>query len=75
MAKPKTRRDVERVYSSKQFVAKLRRLADSIEQGRQFRIQIGGQRITIPPDAVISVEHERGGSAEEVEFQLKWPVE
>jgi len=75
MAKPKIRRDVERVYSSKQFVAKLRRLADSIEQGRQFRIQISGQRITIPPDAVISVEHERGDSAEEVEFQLKWPVE
>ncbi len=72
MAQAKGKRDIERNYLAKQFVAKLRRLADCIEQGKRFRIQVAGERVSIPPDAVISVEHERGASEEEVEFQLKW---
>ncbi len=67
------KRDVEKDYPAKQFVAKLRRLADCIEQGKRFRIQVAGERITIPPDAVINIEHERSSQDEEVEFQLKWP--
>lgn len=74
MAKRKQRseRDIEKTYSNKQFVAKLRRLADCIEQGKRFRIQISGERVSVPPDAVINIEHEREGSGEEIEFQLKW---
>ena len=72
--KKKGKRDVEKTYPAKQFVAKLRRLADSIEQGKRFRIQVAGERVSIPPDAVISVEHERGSKTEEVELQIKWPV-
>ena len=55
MKKPE--RDVEKAYSTQQFVAKLRRLADCIEQERRFRIQIAGERISVPPDAVINIEH------------------
>lgn len=73
--KQKARRDVEKDYPSKQFVAKLRRLADCIEQGRRFRIRVAGERIGIPPTAVINIEHERGKSEEEIEFQLKWRVQ
>lgn len=69
----KAGRDVEKDYPSKQFVAKLRRLAQCIEQGKRFRIQVAGERILIPPDAHINIEHERSESGEEVEFQLKWP--
>ena len=65
-------RDVEKAYLARQFVAKLRRLAECIKKGRPFRIQIAGRRVTIPSDATISVEHEREGKAEEVELQLKW---
>ena len=65
-------RDIERGYSVKQTVAKLRRLADHLEQGEPFRIQIAGERINIPARAVFTIEHEREGRAEEVEFQLKW---
>lgn len=65
-------RDIERTYTAKQFVSKLRRLADAIENDERFRIQIGGERVSIPSDAVISVEHERDGSEEEVEFQIRW---
>lgn len=70
----KTKRDIEVGYSPEQIVSKLRRLTDCIEQGRRFRIQVSGERISVPPDAVINIEHERGGSEEEIEFQLKWPI-
>lgn len=70
--KKKSERDVEKAYTAKQFVAKLRRLADCIEQDKRFRIQIAGERISVPPDAVINIEHEREGRSEEIEFQIKW---
>jgi amphi-Trp domain-containing protein len=68
----KAERDLEKAYSKAEFVSKLRRLADALEKGRRFRVQIAGERVSIPPDATINIEHERGGGTEEVEFQLKW---
>ena len=65
-------RDIEKAYTTGEFVAKLRRLADALESGQIFRIQVAGERITIPADAVFNIEHEREGKEEEVEFQLKW---
>ena len=67
-------RDVERNYSVPEFAAKLRRLADALEADKPFRIQVAGQRIRVPKRAAISVEHEREGDSEEVEFQLKWQL-
>lgn len=67
-----TDRDLTRTYSRAQFVAKLRRLADSIEAGRGFTIQVAGERLRIPADATFNVEHERSGNDEELEFQLLW---
>lgn len=72
--KKKSKRDIEKGYPAKQFVAKLRRLADCIENGDRFRIQIAGERVSVPPDAIINIEHEREGTAEEIEFQLKWDL-
>lgn len=72
MAKKKTRRDIEKAYSPAQTAAKLRRLAEAIETGRPFAIQVAGERIYIPARAVLNIEHEREGKNEEVEFQLKW---
>ena len=72
--KKKRQRDIEKDYPAKQFVAKLRRLADSIEKKKRFRIQVGGERVSVPPQAVINIEHEREEGNEEIEFQLKWPV-
>jgi amphi-Trp domain-containing protein len=73
--KKRAKRDVEKDYPTKQFVAKLRRLADCMEQSKRFRIQVAGERISIPPTAIINIEHERSASEEEVELQLKWPLE
>ncbi len=68
----KADRDIEKTYSNEDFVAKLRRLADTIESGEKFEIQIAGERIYVPVRAVYSIEHERGDSEEEIEFQIKW---
>ena len=67
-------RDIERNYTVPEFAAKLRRLADALESGSSFRIQVAGERFRVPRAAEISVEHEREGDEEEVEFQLKWRV-
>ncbi len=73
--KARPQRDIEKNYSPKQFAAKLRRLADCIEQDKYFRLQVAGTRVNVPPKASISIEHERGSSEEEIEFQLKWSLE
>jgi amphi-Trp domain-containing protein len=69
---PDTTRDVERIYTTAEVVAKLRRLADALESETPFRIQIAGERINVPARAEFSIEHERGDDEEEIEFQLKW---
>lgn len=65
-------RDLEKTYPTKDFIAKLRRLADCLEAGKQFEIQIAGERIYVPVGATYNIEHEREGGAEEIEFQIKW---
>lgn len=70
----KTDRDIDKVYPLPDFVAKLRRLADALEAGEQFDIQIAGERIYVPSRAIFSIEHEREEGAEEIEFQLRWEV-
>lgn len=68
----KRNRDVERGYTRSQFAAKLRRLADAVEGGNRFAIQVAGERIHVPARAAFTVEHERSGAEEEIEFQIKW---
>jgi amphi-Trp domain-containing protein len=68
-------RDVEKVYSNADFAAKLRRFADAVEQGKRFEIKVAGERIRVPAGAAFSVEHEREGNDEELEFQIKWTNE
>lgn len=71
----KVERDVEKVYSKAEFVAKLRRLADAIERDERFEIQIAGKRIYVPVRANFTVEHEASKDEEEIEFQIKWQRE
>lgn len=71
----KQERDVEKGYPEADFVAKLRRLADAIESGTRFEIQIAGERIYVPVRATYNIEHERSGDEEEIEFQIKWERE
>ena len=72
--KKKGKRDIEKSYTTRQMVAKLRRLADCLENGKQFKIQIAGEKIAVPAGAVFNIEHERGKKTEEIEFQFKWKL-
>jgi amphi-Trp domain-containing protein len=65
-------KDVEKSYSNKEVIAKLRRLADALEEEKTFEIQIAGERIYVPPYATIEFEYQREGEEEEVEIELKW---
>lgn len=65
-------RDLTKTYSRAQFAAKLRRLADAIEMGKPFTIQVAGERLRIPATVEFNIEHERSGTSEELEFQLLW---
>lgn len=68
-------RDIEKTYTKSEFIKKLRRLADSLEKGNKFSIQVAGEKINIPKDAVINIEHEKSKKEEELEFQIKWNIE
>lgn len=65
-------RDLERTYSRAQFVSKLRRLADALEAGKPFTIQIANERLRIPATTAFNIEHERTGDVDELEFQVRW---
>lgn len=65
-------RDIEKTYSKAQFIEKLRRLADCLEKDERFDIQIAGERIYVPQNALFNIEHERSGGYEEIEFQITW---
>jgi len=77
-------RDVEKEYQLPEFVEELRRLADALEKGEPFQIEVDGETVSVPISATFSVEHERGSEdagdgeqadvEEELEFQIKWSV-
>ena len=68
----KRSRDIEKSYSRRQFVEKLRRLADALEDESGFTIQVAGERLRIPASARFNIEHERERGEHELEFQLRW---
>ncbi len=68
----KPERDIEKDYPRSEFIAKLRRLADDLEKGEQFEIQIAGERLYVPVCATCNIAHERADDEEEIEFQIVW---
>lgn len=70
-----TDRDAEETLSVVEFVAKLRELADALEQDADFAIDVEGETVKVAKSAVLSVEHEREDGREELEFQLSWETD
>ena len=68
-------RDVEKNVPVSQFVDTLRRLADAMESGESFRIQVAGKRFTVPADAEIIIENEADDGEEELALELQWKSE
>ena len=54
----KADRDIEKTYPLGEFVEKLRRLANALENGKRFEIEIAGERISVPVRATYNIEHE-----------------
>ena len=52
-------RDIEKDYPLPDFIDKLRRLADALESGDRFQIQIAGQRISVPVGATFNNRRRR----------------
>jgi len=65
-------RDVEKSYSNAENIKKLERLIDCMKTGKAYEIQVAGERIYVPVGAEFSIEHERDGDEEELEFQFRW---
>ena len=64
--------DAERSYSNKETARKLHRIADAIEAGRSFRVQINGHRVTVPENAKFEIELEAGNNKGEIEIDMRW---
>lgn len=64
--------DVEKSYDKADVIAKLRRLADALEQSRAFEIQIAGERVYMPARATVEFEYQREGDDEEIEIEISW---
>ena len=68
-------RDIEKNVGREYFIETLRRLADALEQGASFRIQVQNQRFEVPSTAALVVEHEVEGDREELSLELQWSRE
>lgn len=67
-------RDIEKVYSKSELIRKLRRLANALETDKRFSIQIANEKINVPKNAIVNIEHERGKKEEEIKFQVRWEL-
>lgn len=65
-------RDIEKNVAKDTFVATLRRLADALESGEPFRIQVQNRRFEVPSSAALVIEHEVEDGREELSFELQW---
>ena len=65
-------RDVEISHELTEFVTELRRLADTLERGEPYMIDVDGEEVAVPADAQFFVAHEREDGMVELEFQISW---
>lgn len=70
-----TEHEVEKNYSVAEFVAELRRLADTLEADGRFTIKIDEEEVTVPDTATASIAFEIDEGRAELEFQLTWETE
>ena len=71
--KSKRESEVEKSYTPAQTADKLRRIANAIETGKSFRLQVGGNRISVPNNCRIEIEMQTdSGGAGEIEIEVKW---
>lgn len=65
-------RDIEKNVAKDYFIETLRRLADALEGGEPFRIQVQNRRFEVPAGAALVIEHEIEDGNEELSLELQW---
>jgi amphi-Trp domain-containing protein len=65
-------REIEKTYSVAEFVVELRRLADALEADAGFSVELDGEKVTVPKQAIASIVYEVEDGNAEIEFQLSW---
>jgi len=68
-------RDIEKNVPVSHYVETLRRLADSLEAGESFRVQMQNRRFTVPASAEMIIEHEVDDGDHEFALELQWSDE
>ena len=59
-------------FSTAEFVAELRHLADALEKGESFAMPRTGEEISVPAAAEFDIEYEREKKKAEIEIKIKW---
>lgn len=69
----KKNKEVEKKYSKKQLLKILERLTYSMTKNEKFRIQIKGNKVSIPAKSTdIEIEYEKEKDEEKIEIEIKW---
>lgn len=68
-------RDIEKNVKREYFIETLRRMADALERGESFRIQVQNQRFEVPVTASLVIEHEVSDDREELALEFQWSRE
>ncbi|MGK6315693.1 amphi-Trp domain-containing protein [Neorhizobium sp. DT-125] len=68
-------REIEKDYSLAEFVAELRRLADTLESNGRFTIKIDEEEVLVSEEATASIAFEIEEGRAELEFQLSWEAD
>jgi len=68
----KNMKEIEKNYTKKQTIQILKRLVNSLEKGKAFRMQIKGKKVYLPKESEIEIEYEKEKKEEKIEIEIKW---
>ncbi|MFA6514816.1 MAG: amphi-Trp domain-containing protein [Candidatus Paceibacterota bacterium] len=65
-------KEIEKKYTKKQTLKILKRLVDSLEKEKAFKMQIKGKKVYLSKESEIEIEYERNKKEEKIEIEIKW---
>ena len=66
------KKEIEKKYTKKQTIKILKRLVESLNKEKPFRMQIKGKKVYVPKDSGIEIEYEKEKNEEKIEIEIKW---
>lgn len=62
------KKEIEKKYTKKQSIIILKRLVNSLEKNKAFKMQINNKKVYIPKESELEIEYEK----EKIEIEIKW---